>query len=258
MTGEVLDAAFRLFRAGLWRSLPYSGLAILLLQFPTLYATLFTRASLGVDFIVQNYEPLAYLLMFLLAVPLLGAITLRLHAIANAQRPRFRVELKEVLRRWPAALIATSGAFFVPVTLLVIGPLFTGGLPGEALFFIAIPLFWPSALFVVALPEFWCRGLGPFAAIARSARISIRRSWRMVGALLATGCVVATFSLLVAIIVGMLTPIFGRADLFLLAIVKSVLFLAIGAVGVPFIVAVLIVAMQDLELRDEDRRGVKT
>ena len=257
MTGEVLDAAFRLFRAGLWRTLPYSGLAILLLQFPTLYAALFTRASLGVEFVVKNYEPLAYLLMFVFAVPLLGAIALRLHAIARAQKPRFRDELRSVVRRWPMALIATTGAFFVPVTLLVIGPLFTGGLPGEALFFLSIPLFWPSALFVVALPEFWCRGLGPIAAIARSARISIRRSWRMVGALLAAGCVVATFSVLVAIIVGMLTPIFGRADLFLVAIVESVLYLVIGAVGVPFVVAVLIVAMQDLELRDEERREVR-
>ncbi len=257
MTGEVLDAAFRLFRAGLWRTLPYSGLAILLLQVPTLYATLFTRASLGLDFVVKNYDAVAYLLMFVLAVPLLGALTLRLHAIARAERPRFRTELETAVRRWPTALIATTGAFFVPVSLLVIGPVFTGGLSEEAVFFISVPLFWPSALFVVALPAFWCRGLGPFAAIAHSARISVRRSWRMVGALLATACVVATFSVLVAIIVGILTPMFGRADLFLLAIVGSVLYLVIGAVGVPFVVAVLIVALQDLELRDQERRGVK-
>ena len=32
MTGEVLDAAFRLFRAGLLRCLPYSGLAVLFLR----------------------------------------------------------------------------------------------------------------------------------------------------------------------------------------------------------------------------------
>ena len=40
MTGEVLDAAFRLFRAGLLRCLPYSGLAVLVLELPTLYANL--------------------------------------------------------------------------------------------------------------------------------------------------------------------------------------------------------------------------
>ena len=39
MTSEVLDAAFRLFRAGLVRCLPYSGLTVLVLELPTLYST---------------------------------------------------------------------------------------------------------------------------------------------------------------------------------------------------------------------------
>ena len=47
MTGEVLDAAFRLFRAGLLRCLPYSGLAVLVLELPTLYATFFAPAARG-------------------------------------------------------------------------------------------------------------------------------------------------------------------------------------------------------------------
>jgi hypothetical protein len=250
MTGEVLDAAFRLFRAGILRCLPYSGLAVLLLELPTLYSTL-TRAWFpGLS---NTRETVSYALVFMLAVPLLGAVTVRLHSLAAGQRPRFRPELALVLRRWPAALIATTGAFLVPVALLVIGPVFTGGLPGEAIFFLSIPLFWPSALFVVALPAFWTQDIGPFAAIAHSARISVRRSWRMVGALLATACVVGVFSILVAIVVGMLSPVFGRADLFLLAIVESILYLVIGALGVPFLIAVLIVALQDLELREQER-----
>jgi hypothetical protein len=250
MTGEVLDAAFRLFRAGILRCLPYSGLAVLLLEMPTLYKTL-TRAWFpGLS---NTSETVSYALVFMMSVPLLGAITLRLHSLAAGQRPRFRPELALALRRWPSALIATTGAFLVPVALLVIGPVFTGGLPGEAIFFLSIPLFWPSALFVVALPAFWIQDIGPFAAIAHSARISMRRSWRMVGALLATACVVGVFSILVAIVVGMLSPVFGRADLFLLAIVESILYLVIGALGVPFVIAVLIVALQDLELREQER-----
>ena len=39
MTAEVLDAAYRLFRAGIFRCLPYSGLAVLVLELPTLYST---------------------------------------------------------------------------------------------------------------------------------------------------------------------------------------------------------------------------
>jgi hypothetical protein len=140
---------------------------------------------------------------------------------------------------------------------MVLGPAFTSGLPTEAILFLSIPLFWPTALFVVALPAFWCAGRGPFAAIARSLRISRRRSWRMVGAILASLCIVAVFVTLVSIIVGLLSPLFGRADLFLSATVQSLLYLVVGALGVPFVLAVLIVAHDDLELRQgirEQRR----
>jgi hypothetical protein len=257
MTGEVLDAAFRLFRAGILRSLPYSALTVLILELPTMYATLFSRASLGSAFVSAYYEPLGYAVTFLLSVPLLGVIFLRLNALANGLRPRFRTEIGIALRRWPYAIIASIGAFVIPVTLLVLGPAFTNGLSSEAVIFLSIPLFWPTALFVVTLPAFWCDGLGPFAAIAHSVRISRRRSWRMVGAILAMLCIVAAFVALASIIVGLLSPIIGRADLFLVATVKSLLYLIVGAFGVPFILAVLIVAHRDLELRHRERYVVQ-
>jgi hypothetical protein len=51
----------------------------------------------------------------------------------------------------------------------------------------------------------------------------------------------------------MLSPMLGRADLFLIATVKSMLSLVVGAFGVPFVLAVLIVAYEDLKLRDRAR-----
>ena len=243
MTGEVLDAAFRLFRAGILRTLPYSGLVVLILELPTLYAILFSATSMAATYAVA----------FLLTVPVMGVIMLRLNAVANGERPRFRLEIRVALRRWFTGLIATIGAFVIPVALMVLGPAFTNGLSSEAVIFLSIPLFWPTALFVVTLPAFWCEGLGPFAAIAQSLRISRRRSWRMVGAILASLCVIGVFMLLVSIIIGILTPIFGRADLFLSATVQSLLYLVVGAFGVPFFLAVLIVAHRDLELRERVR-----
>src|SRR5215510_5022507 len=46
MTGEVLDAAWRLFRASLLRTLPYSGLAVLVLEMPKLYSALFGEGTI--------------------------------------------------------------------------------------------------------------------------------------------------------------------------------------------------------------------
>ena len=69
MTGEVLDAAFRLFRAGILRCLPYSGLAVLVLELPTLYST-FRRARCAASGLRLPYLPLSgYLIVvFLLSV----------------------------------------------------------------------------------------------------------------------------------------------------------------------------------------------
>jgi hypothetical protein len=259
MTGEVLDAAFRLFRAGVLRSLPYSAVMILLLYLPALWAIFVEARTLPAltTFAGGELTPVGYLVVMALSVPMLGMITLRLHSLATGVRPRFRQEIATAVMRWPAALLATVGAFFIPVVLLWLGPAFSNGLSGVALFFISIPLFWPTALFVVALPAFWCDRLGPFAAVVHSVNISLRKSWRMVGAILATLCIVAVFYALAAVILAFLMPIFARADLILIATVNQLLSIIIGAFGIPFVISVLIVAHRDLELRHQERRGAR-
>ena len=89
MTVEVLDAAYRLFRAGIFRCLPYSGLAILVLELPTLYST-FLSSSGGGTFGIPHFRLIAYATVFLMSVVLLGVITLRLDAVSRGERPRFR------------------------------------------------------------------------------------------------------------------------------------------------------------------------
>jgi hypothetical protein len=264
MTGEVLDAAFRLFRASLLRCLPYSGLAVLVLELPTLYSTfLDSNAYLWGSFSlfrlrIGGYLTVrlaGYLTVFALSVALLGVITLRLNAVSRGVKPRFRSEIMTVLRRWPTSVIATVAALGVPMLLYSIGTQFNPMLPSVVLFLVGLPLILSTALLAVALPAFWCDGLGPFAAIATAFRISRRRWWRMVGAILATACLVIVFYLLAAIAVGLLAPLMGRADLFLLATIRSLVSLVIGAVGVPFVLAMLVVAYEDLKLRELERRG---
>ena len=120
MTGEVLDAAYRLFRAGIFRSLPYSGLAVLVLELPTLYSTFLILARQRGAFVMPNYGLVAYALVFLLSVVLLGVITLRLNAVAKGMRPRFRREIAIALKRLPTASLATLFAFAYPLAMLVL------------------------------------------------------------------------------------------------------------------------------------------
>jgi hypothetical protein len=255
MTGEVLDAGFRLFRAGILRCLPYSGLAVLVLELPTLYSTFIVSPGRGSFSVTAHFKLIGLSVVFLLSVMLLGLITLRLDAIAHGVRPRFRSELATAIKRLPAAVLATLLASVYPSLLVLLWPVIAHSLPIEAMVFAAVPLLWPVALFMVWLPAFWCGRLGAFAAIAQAVRLSTRRSWRMVGAILTTTFILLAFNLLPMVVAAMISPLFGRVDLFLVAIIASMFYLVIGAFGVPFVLAVLIVAYQDLKLREQDRRG---
>jgi hypothetical protein len=269
MTGEVLDAAWRLFRAGLLRTLPYSGLAVLVLELPTLYAALFgntfvvghMRGGVIPDSVSQvaglSDSTLVFVSALLLSVLMFGVITLRLSAVSRGERPRFRREIVTGLRRWPAALVATVAAFGFPLLIYGVASAINPFMAMEIVVLLAVPMLWPTALFIVALPAFWCDGLGPFAAIARAVRVSRRRTWRIIGAILATACMVAVFYVLSAIITTVAGSLFASADLFLMAMVRSLLGLVIGAFGVPFVLAMLVVAYEDLKLRDAERRGAR-
>jgi hypothetical protein len=161
------------------------------------------------------------------------------------------------LPRWPFALIATAAALGFPTLLVAVSSSFNIGSPLVVLLVLIVPALWPTSLLILALPAYWCDRLGPFAAIARAVSLSRRRSWRMLGALLATTCIVSAFYVLSAIVAGLLSQLIGAADLFLIAAVSSTLSLVIGALGVPFVVAVLIVAYEDLKRREIERHGVR-
>jgi len=224
------------------------------LELPTLYSTFFAPSH-GVGAAIPYFTLVSYGVVFLLSVPLLGVMTLRLNALAQGLRPRFRTELATALTGWPMGLFATAFAFGFPLLLASLRPALLNSLPTTALVFVAVPVLWPTALFVMTLPAFWCDGLTPVSALVQSLRITIRRSWRTFGAILATACMVSVFLMLSIVIVWMMSPLFGRADLFLMATVQSTLFLVVGAFGVPFVLAVLIVSYQDLKLREQERRG---
>jgi hypothetical protein len=265
MTSEVLDAAFRLFRAGLVRCLPYSGLTVLVLELPTLYSTfqgtgdvafgLATPFAGLAPFSGLTDNHIVLLISLLLGAALLGMISLRLTSIARGARPSFRAEVATALLRWPAASIVTFVALIFPGLLYMVISLFNPMFPNPVLLMAAALLLLPSGLFVVALPAFWSDGLGSFAAVGQTVRVSLRSLLRMVGAILATMCIVIVLYLLTAVLLAIVSPLLGRADLFLIATVRLLADLVFGAIGVPFVVSVLIVAYADLKLRDQQRRG---
>ena len=60
---------------------------------------------------------------------------------------------------------------------------------------------------------------------------------------------------LAAFVVGLMSPLVGGADVVLIATIRSMMALVVGAFGVPFVISMLIVAYEDLKLREIARRG---
>ena len=197
------------------------------------------------------------LISALLVVALLGMITLRLTAIARGARPRFRTEVATALRRWLPACVASFAGLVFPALMLRTIWLFNWMFPEPLWPAVAALLLFPSALLAVTLPAFWSDGLSSLTAIVRAVRISCWSLWRMIGAILATLCILAVFYLLVVILIGILSPLLGQADLFLFTAVGELFYLVAVAIGVPFVVSVLIVAHADLKLRHQQRQGVR-
>src|SRR5262249_37641990 len=145
MTGEVLDAAFRLFRVGLLRCLPYSGLAALILELPELRATYFPAGWLrsgGHRFVVPALTQPS-------GVPLVGGLTPPPPPSSRGERPRFRREVFTALKRWPAAVIASVGSLAFAAALVAVGTMFNPMTPNPLGLLGLLVMVWPAALFVV-------------------------------------------------------------------------------------------------------------
>jgi len=252
MTGEVLDAAFRLFRAGLLRCLPYLGVAVLVLELPTLHEGFFAADLLGLQGDVESYAVLG--LSVCLDGALLGAISLRLGSISRGEKPSFRSELATVFWRWPFSMIVTLAVLCFPVLLFLLLTQLNPFMPNILIYMIGVLLLWPMAMLAVALPAFWCDGRGPISAIVQAVINSWRGPWRMVGAIIATTSLVTVLYVLAIVIVALAARLLGRTDLFLLSTIRSMLPVIVGAFGLPLILSVLIVANEDLKLRAAARR----
>ena len=264
MTSEVLDAAFRLFRAGL--------VALSALFGPcgagagTAHAVLDVRRrtrgdrsspprlavasrSLGV-----TDNQVVMLISLLLDAALLGMITLRLHSIvARANGRAFAPKSRTALRRWPAALIATFVALGFPLLLLGLVDV-QPDVPGRG-----AAGGRRAAVVADGAVRRGTAGVLVRSASGRSRRsprqcaISLRRS-------LAHGrrdsrdrcawCWCSTCSSAV-LLAHRCRRCSGARICSSSPPCDRCCTLVVGAIGVPFVVAVLIVAYEDLKLRDQ-------
>ena len=170
---------------GILRCLPYSGLAVLVLELPTLYSTFFGAGGRAGG-AIPYFTLVSYGVVLLLSVALLGVITLRLNAMARGSAAALpHRDRDRAASAGPWRLLATAFAFGYPLLLVWLRPvLVQPHVPGTAVVFAAVPLLWPvRRCFAVTCRHSGAMASGRSRPSPSRCALSCRSSWRMVGAI---------------------------------------------------------------------------
>src|SRR6202140_823526 len=177
--GEILDSAFRIFRAALFKCLPYATVAVIASQLPNIYYLAPGRGAVA-RLPGLIHDPVwwtLYVLGYLIAVVLWSAVLLRQYAIATGRPVATGAELATGLRRLPGmVLLGILTSLAVVVWVL---PAFA--LHGAARFGTLMLLLIPACYVAVALSCGWTvllvTGQGAVASMSRSWRLLCKSWW---------------------------------------------------------------------------------
>jgi hypothetical protein len=249
---EVLDSAFRVFRATLLRCLPYGALAVVAGQLPNIYDIAAGRPLRRFGAADPVWWAL-YLIGALLALGLWNATALRQYGmLTGTGTAAAGADLSRGLRRAPVVALlltlslAAMGVFLLPALLVPpgwrVGILLLLALPASYVG-VALSCSWTALLFA---------GTGVLGSMAYSFRLVSGNWWRLstiytVGIVMLLVFYVLSGVLAMAVVV----PFAGAADLAVLTAVSAVVVVALGAVGTPFYSALALVVFGDLRARRE-------
>ncbi len=233
--GEVLDSSFRILRATLVKSLPYSILATLAGQLPNIQALARGRPLQQPDTADPGWWT-AYAVGLLCTILLWSAMILRQRAMAEGAPVSAHAELAEALRRMPALVL------LVVIAVVVVGlGLILFVLPGLYLG-IALSLSWPALMLTRR---------GVVDALRYSLRL-VRGNWWRVTAIYVTGTAVVLAIYGVALMLATFIAAFaGAEDVALVTALLAVAIVALGAVAWPFYSALILALFGELQVRRE-------
>jgi hypothetical protein len=243
LIGEVLDAGFRLFRVSLLKTLPFSTASVIVSQAPTLYDSL--RGGSLTPFVDKDWGWwMTYLLAAMFSVWMLGWVLYRQAIVARLGVVDAQREWRVTLGRLPGALVVMLG--YAAVIGVLVAAFVERMLPIQVLFVALLPLLWLGVRISLAPYLYWCVNEGVWVAFVASFRLVRGHVWRLAAILTVMMMTLAVFYFVIAILLALLAPAGDIAVMFALNAVVTVL---AGAVGLPFMCAILIVAAEDLAVR---------
>jgi hypothetical protein len=248
--GEVLDSAFRIFRASLFGCLPYGALAVVAGQLANIYDLVTGRP-------LQRFgggDPtwwVAYALGALLAMALWNATVLRQHTIATGRPTAAVAELREGLLRAP--LLFVLGILALLLMAVCVLPALAIPAPYRIVGFIVFGV--PALYVAIALSCSWTALLlarkGVLTSMTYSFRLVRGNWWRIVLVYSVGLTMLLVFYALVGVLAGALVPFVGPGDIAVITAVSAVVVVAFGSVGTPFYSAIALAIFGDLQVRKE-------
>ncbi len=252
--GEILDSAFRIFRATWLKCLPYATIAVIASQLPNIYYLATGRGVLLRSLTTQARDPVwwaLYALGYLIAVVLWNAVLLRQYAIATGRPAATGAELATGLRRVPGVLL-----FWILTTLAVgawILPAFA--LHGAARVLTMLLLLVPACCVAVALSCGWTvlivTGKGAVASMSHSWRLTSGSWWRLTLIYSVALVLLLVLYFLSGLIGGVLAVLLAHGDIAMITAATTVLVIILSAVGTPFYWALALAVLGDLTVRRE-------
>jgi hypothetical protein len=255
---QVLDTGFRIFKVSLVRCLLFGAVAMIAGQLPNIYSLARGEPFGG----YLRGDPVTIVLAALgsvIAVYFSAVILIRQREVAQGGRRQIRVELAEGLRRMPALLGVVLVSFallaVVPALLLVsdleqVSP--AAHLPLTIVSAVlAVPVAWllpglSMAVVVAALTQ-----NGMLASLKQGIWLAYRSWWRTMLTFIVWAVLLVVLNLVAVILLMLSLQVFGASDVITLSATTPVVFVALRAVGLPFLVAILLAVYGELMVRKQ-------
>jgi hypothetical protein len=255
--GQVLDTGFRVFKVSLVRCLPFGAMAMIAGQLPNIYS-LATGELVGV---YLSANPVTLVLAFLgsvLTVYLSAVMLIRQREIAQGRRQPTRVELAQGLRRLPVLLgvvaISVVVLAVVPAGLWATGTLISTAIrtPLMAILgLIGVVALWLLPGLAMAIVVAVLSGSGVLASLRKGIKLVIGSWWRTMITFAVWGVLLVVFNFVVVVLILMALPLIGATDIVTLTAGTPVVLVALRAVGLPFLVAILLAVHGELQARKQ-------
>jgi hypothetical protein len=254
--GQVLDTGFRIFQVSLVRCLLYGATGMIAGQLPNIYSVLMNRSLSRLDFRDPGWVAF-YVASVLLSLFIYAALVLRQHSIITGHRQGMRADLAATFRRLPSILgLGAVGFVFGGLLLLLFG-IASGVLPiavsGRVIALIVgcVAALYFAVLFSFTTPALMIDGKGALQSLAYATSLVKGNWWRTLLIYVMAFVVIVAFYVVATIAAGVLVLALAGADVVAMSAAPAVVYVALGALGLPFAAATVLATYGDLKVRRE-------